>query len=307
MKIQFLLLSDGPSHKLLGLNVVKGLNKLGIETKYYFPNRNNGEMLYDPDYVFCLKPRKDSNDLISRYYKGKSKIALIINDEFLEKEKRDAYDFYVSPSIDWKEIYNDKPCYLVKEEFDFFQTKKHNDSFNIVTFGFKENLIHHLPQVISKINEKINLTIISNFSHDYILPKEFNKCNLVWTNYVGDFFNKMYDKRLIENFKNYDVGLITQYENSGRTSNRLKALMYAGLPVVTVNNKNHEDLWFNKEKTIKQFINNNNEWIESILELKEKKKRQDITDFNYEEIKKNAGIVNSAKSFLKAIKDFEND
>lgn len=121
MKIQFLLLSDGVSHKLLGINVVRGLQQLGIEADYYFPNRGNDRLMENPDYVFVLKPNSIHVELIKSF--GNSTICLIINDQMVSNDILPYIDFYVSPSINWQTRHS--PCYLVKEEFDYYTAKVH--------------------------------------------------------------------------------------------------------------------------------------------------------------------------------------
>jgi hypothetical protein len=312
MKIQFLLFSDGASHKLLGVNPAIGLQRIGVDVRVFWVKYERGERVFwvkyergeifeNPDYVFCLKPR-DSDDLILTFKNKGSSICLIANDEILPKTRISVYDFVVSPSLFWLNSY-DLDSYLIKEEIDFCQQKQHQDSFKLVTFGYKENLVNHLTQVLYEFLD-LDLTIVSNFDDSYSLPEIFYKFKLKKLN-VPNFTDSTFDEKLVKQFEEYDVGLVTQYENCGRTTNRIKTLVYCGLPVIT-NQKNCENLWFNKDK-IKLHLVNTNEWKERVLELKDKKFRQDESIFNFNLVKKNFGVEQSAKSFLDAINLYEQE
>jgi hypothetical protein len=300
MKIQFLLFSDGASHKLLGINPVRGLCNLGIQTELFWVKYSKGKLIEKPDYVFCLKPR-DSDELALDYKKRGSKICLIINDEYLEPNRLSPYDFAVSPSIKWSTIYPLK-TFLINEEFDYCQRKYHKPGRRLVTFGYKENLINHLTLVLPFLIDQ-DLTIISNFEDNFLLPEIFYKFNLKKFCVPLDMMNFKYDEELIRQFEEYDIGVITQYDDLGRTTNRIKALLYAGLPVITCLN-NNENLWFNKDK-IKLYLVRKNEWKSRILELEDHNLRQEIENYNFSIICKNYGIEKSARSFLNAIEQYE--
>jgi len=299
MKIQFLLFSEGSSHKLLGLNVVKGLKSLGIRTEFFWPKTKIGSLLDNPDYVFCLKP-SENDDLVKFFKKKGSKLCLVVNDQKISKERQIVYDFAVASSIESLSTY-DLDTFLVKEEFDYCEQKQHNSSFKIVTTGYKENLVNHLPEVLKQL-EGLDITIISNFEESYELPKIFYKFKMK-NILVPSIFNCDYDKILIKQFSEYDVGFVTQYKFCGRSSNRLKELLYAGLPVVTNFENNYEKIWFNKYKVILRQVSE--DWKQKILELNDVCIRQDISDENFDVIKNNYGYESSAKSFLRAISLFE--
>jgi hypothetical protein len=301
MKIQFLLFSDGASHKLLGINPVRGLCNLGIEAELFWVKYSKGKLIEKPDYVFCLKPR-ESDDLVLSFKNKGSKICLIVNDEYLSKDRWRIYDFAVSPSKKWQSTYP-LTTYLVKEEFDFCQWKKHKPGLKIVTFGYKENLVNHLSLVLPSLSGQ-DLTIISNFDDCFRLPDVFYNFCLKQFKAPLDVSDENYDEILIRQFEEYDIGLVTQYDDCGRTSNRIKAFLYAGLPVITSSTNNNENLWFNKDK-IKLSLVDEDEWRKKIDELSDYNTRQVVEDFNFEIIQRNYGIEQSARSFLNAIRQYE--
>lgn len=300
IKIQFILYSDGPSHKYLGINPVLGLKKLYYNAEFFWVKKNCGILIDKPDYVFCLKPRENDELILQLKSKG-AKICLIANDELISNERIQFFDFVVSPSIGWLKTYK-KPTFLIKEEFNYHQIKTHIDSFKLVTFGFKENLVKHLTSVLEKL-KNYDITIVSNFDDKKSLPKIFYEFNLVkFKNY--DYFDPEFDMKIIRQFEDYDVGLITQYKSSGRTTNRIKILLYSGLPVIT-NQDEIEQLWFDNNKIFLNCVYQEM-WIDEIEKLKDKKIRQSITNNNFNIIEKCYNIEQTAKSFLDAIKKFEN-
>jgi len=300
ISIQFLLLSDGPSHKLLGINPSIGLRKLGINSEFWFQNRQTGKLIESPNYVFCLKPR-DNDELALSYKQKNSKIVLILNDEQLPKHRTDIYDFVVSPSKTWKRLWEQNsrvPCYLIKEEFDYFTTKKHCDEeLKIVTVGYSENLKRHL-KFIEKITANFDFTIVS----EKRIPEFRNASFRQFRPNYNFYFDKNYDKEVVEQFSDFNLGIVTQDE-SGRTSNRLKLLLYSGLPVICSRTENFEDLWFNETEMKLEFFSES--VVDTIRLFSDYKKRQEITDFNYLKIRENAGLESSAKSFVEAIDLFE--
>jgi len=301
MKIQFLLLSDGPSHKLLGINVVNGLKRLGIEAEYFFSNRKAGQLLKSPAYVFCLKPR-DDDFLVAEFKKRGSKVALILNDEQLPYNRSSIYDFAVSPSIVWKRMWeskHEKPCYLIKEEFDYYFLKKHQEeSIRVVTVGYSENLKKHLMYVPT-LAMNFDFTIVSERQVPEFKNAKFKK----FQPDASYYFEKDYDKMVIEQFREFNVGIITQ-DSSGSTSNRLKSLLYAGLPVICSRTENHSDLWFNQTEMKIDYFSSS--IVDIVNSLGDFQKRQEIVDFNYSKISRYGGIEASGKSFLEAIEMFEN-
>ncbi len=314
--IQFLLLNDGASHKLLGINPIRGLQKLGVNADYYFRSRNTGKIFNDPDYVFFLKPNLDDfcDDGANKYLRTLGvTFALIVNDQRLPIKIEKNFDFFVSPSLDWKEEYRKrhpgKHCYLIKEEWDYFTEKidhRQTDKLKVVTMGYSTNLAEHFIPAIDEIKKVTNdITIITDTNLPIFEEKgcKFKKFQPHYTR----FFDDNYDKILIEQFKEYDVGIVTQ-NKLGRTSNRVKALMYAGLPVIAINSSNHADLWFDYEKETDILLYHDITGIPYYLNgLKNEDLRRDISDFNTYQLEENAGIVKSAESFLEAIRRYEED
>ncbi len=310
ISIQFLLLGDGASHKLLGINPVRGLQNLGVNADYYFRSRNTGKKIANPDYVFFLKP--DIGDVYFFTSQYLCKKVLIVNDQRLPIQTEDMFDFFVCPSLDWKEEYRrrhpNKHCYLINEEWDYV-TKKENhrqtDKLKVVTMGYSKNLEEHFIPAVEQIKKVTDdVTIITNERTEKLCTIGY-KIKIFQPHY-SRFFDKDYDKILIEQFKEYDIGIITQ-NRLGRTSNRVKAFIYAGLPVIAVNNKNHKSLWFNGHDSDILLYNDLNEIPYYLDILKNNDIRRDISDFNTYQAEKCGGIIKSAESFLEAIRRYEED
>lgn len=304
--IQFMLLGDGASHKYLGINPVYGLQKLGIDAEYYFRNRNSGVILPNPDYTFYLKPNNNDFNI-----KGSDTKVLIINDQRLPLGFESLFDFFVSPSLDWQKEYQNRhpeiPCYLIQEEINYCTTKIHKDTkeLKLVTTGYSVNLIEHFLPIVPLLKKVTNnITVITNTDFDI-----FKKagCNVrTFQPHYTKMFDSNYDQIMVEQFKEYDVGIVTQYEKSGRTSNRAKLLNYAGLPVICNSSANHQDIWFNGEYNMNCYVNCLSDWEEHLRFLRDIKMRQVCVDYNSILIKHNSGSIQSAKSFLGAIKQYEN-
>ena len=321
MNVQFLLLSDGASAKYLGINPVRGLQNLGINAEYYFRSRNTGVILPTPDYVFFLKPNlKDltvgDGVQFTHTTNNSPKFVLIVNDQRLPIESEMVYDFFVSPSLDWQREYikrhPNKPCYLINEEIDYHTTKIHKPSkeLKVVTTGYAVNLIQHFLPIVPMIKEVTkDITVVTNGKANELEMLENAGCKIVpFLPHYTRMLEENYDRLMVEQFMSYDVGVITQYGNtrgSGRTSNRVKLLNYAGLPVVCTNSANHRDLWFNGEHNRNLKVVEKIDWVTHLVYLQNVKRRQLISNFNSVAIKRCGGIIKSAKSFLEAIKQYE--
>jgi len=321
MNIQFLILSDGASARYLGVNPVVGLQRLGIKAEYYFRSRNTGVILPSPDYVFFLKPNiKDLTvgDGVQFTHTTNSsvKFVLIINDQRLPIEQEQIFDFFVSPSLDWQQEYikrhPNKPCYLINEEIDYYTTKIHKPSkeLKVVTTGYAVNLIQHFLPIVPMIKEVTkDITVVTNGSINELKMLENAGCKIVpFLPHYTRMLEENYDKLMVEQFLPYDVGIVTQYSDtrgSGRTSNRVKLLTYAGLPVVCTNSANHRDLWFNGGHNNNLKVVEDIDWITHLIYFQNVKRRQFISNFNSMTCKINGGIIKSAESFLEAIKQYE--
>ena len=317
--IQFLICQDGASAKYLGINPVKGLQRLDINAEYWFMSRNTGEIHLVPDYVFCLKPNTDNlsgcghwEQYMYNCRQRGGKLILIINDQRLPIGIEKIFDFFVSPSLDWQKEYqkrhSNKPCYLINEEIDYYTTKIHKPSkeLKIVTTGYSINLIKHFLPIVPMIKEVTNdITVITNSDFDRFANVG---CNVkTFIPHYSQMLNEDYDKLMVEQFKDYDVGIVTQYNYGiGRTSNRVKLLNYAGLPVVCTNSANHRDLWFTGETNRNLKVIEEIDWITHLVYLQNYKRRQCISNYHSGLQSQNAGIIKSGKSFLEAIKQYEN-
>jgi len=311
MKILFLLLSSGPSHILEGIHPVKGLKKLGINATMNYPALGIKPGFDDPDYVFCLKPR-ESDELILRYKRQGAKIALIMDDETLPVERMKIYDFLVTASISgqkyFQKIYS-QPCYLFKEEWDYFiSEKRHVDTENptCVTMGFHENLKKHLTDIIIREIKSVYQDFTAITNNSAIARQWCKDFRIEYKEFPKSSIPSEYSKTIIDLLSTFDVGIITQYAwNIGRSSNRLKAMLYAGLPVIAMNTENHANVWFNNAGEKVFLVKKPEDWKNFLIELKSKEKRQEITDYNLDLVRKNGGVIKSAESFLEAIQDFE--
>lgn len=309
MKIQFLLLGDGASHKFLGITPVKGLQELGIDVEYYFRSRNSGKILNDPDYVFVLKP--NPNDIKQPGIAFGKHIALIISDQRQPIEFERTFDFFVTCSQSWQKEYQlrhpDKPCYLIKEEYDYYTTKIHKpqDKLKVVTMGYSINLLaHFIPAIeqIKKVTDDITIVASTN-------EPEFEKhgCKFVqFQPHSSRFMEDCWDKIAVKQFNQYDVGIITAYKTCGRPSTRGKAFMYAGLPIIAPNVIEYQDIWFNDRNTNGLLLYNNLTGIAANLrKLQKSSIRQDISNYNTYRIESQFGAKKAGESFLGAIKKYE--
>ena len=309
MTIQFILCSDGASHKFLGITPYFGLKRLGINCEYFWPTRRIGCVFEKPDYIFVLKPsKKDTRKIVET--RSLAIKCLIISDQRLSVEEEKNYDFFVTCSQSWQQEYSkrhaDKSCYLIKEEYDYCCKKEHIDSenLNVVTMGYSNNLASHFISTISEIKKITNaITVITDVNEKIF---QDNEINFVKFQPHSDYFTKEeWDKVAVSQFKNYDVGIITQYEKSGRPSTRGKAFLYAGLPIIAPNVIEYRDLWFNNSSLNIYLYNDIKEIPVLLNHLKDAKLRNQISQNNYIQIKKNYGAMASAKSFLKGIENYE--
>lgn len=309
-KFQFLLLGDGISHQKMGTDQVTALRRLGYNVACYFPKKGFNELIENPDYVLVLKPRIQ-RDLVKHYKDKGSKLAFLVSDERFPKEHMKLYDFFLSISLDWQEEfqkeYPDKPCYLMKEEYDYCMRKVHKEnSFKIVTIGYAQCLKRYLKPILDqiKIEYKNNIYIVSNWGDDKEADKMFSEFHQ--DNYEVPI-NKMcrgnFDKWRIEQYNQYDVGIVGVLDKK-RPSNRVKSLLYAGLPVVAVSTKNHNNLWFNNANPTILKIKNNT-WTEQLKRLENIGIRQSITDYNYVLTQINGGLDKAGEAIIEAINKFE--
>lgn len=308
MKIQFILCGDGASHKFLGITPYFGMKKLGIETEYVWYSRKIGSLLENPDYIFVLKPNVEQINAICKRYPLIPK-CLIISDQRLDKEIEHKFQFFVTCSQSWQKEYQakheGKPCYLIKEEYDYCMQKNHEDSqqLKVVTMGYSNNLTEHFLDAIEQIKKVTNdITIVSGVNEP-----EFKECKFEKFKPNSDYFLKPeWDRIAVSQFNKFDIGIITQYKNSGRPSTRGKAFLYAGLPIIAPNVKEYRNIWNNKSIILNSLYDNIEEISLRLEGLKDKTIRQVISDSNYKVIKENSGAIKSAESFLKGIQDYEN-
>ena len=313
-KIQFLLLSDGISHQKMGLDQVKALRQLGCNVACYFPKRKINELIENPDYVLVLKPNAtNSYELIKKFKDKGCKIGFMVSDERYSSEMMKLFDFFLSISLDWQEDflkkYPDKPCYLMKEEYDIHLRKIHKpDSFRIVTMGYAQCLKFYLKPILEQLKDKYknNIHILTNWKD---VPEVYNFCegfnrdkfDISIDNMMDDDF----DKSRITQYNRYDVGLVGLFDIK-RPSNRLKSLMYAGLPIVTIKTKNHSNVWFNEASPTIIYVKNN-DWRSAIDSLRDYNRRQAITDHNYFLVQRNGGLEKAGEAILKAIERYEKE
>lgn len=302
--IQFLLF-EGASAKLDGLNIARGWQKLGYNVHWWFPRLGRGNLLERPEYVFTVKPRED--DLLLKFKSQGAKIVQILEDETLVPDRRKIYDFLVSSSYGWKASaaldYPNIPCYLVRDEQDYYTTKVHTpDSFRIVTAGHMENLKCHFNILPILGQRYLDVTIVSNWIDRDVFPyANFEK----WVPKF-DYFDEQHDTIMTEQFKKYDVAVVTQYASRlSRNSSRLRTFIYAGLPVVAIDSENHRDLWLNGEDVKVSLVKKETDWLDHLKALEDYKVRQEIADYNYEKVKKWGGIEQAALTFVKAIEQYE--
>lgn len=319
LSIQFLLFSDGASHKFLGINPVEGLKKLGIDAEYLFYTRKQGVLQADPDYIFVLKPKVEDlilgkkSPIIPYLYKTTyrgAKMALIVSDQRLPIEIEKRFDFFVTCSQSWQREYQlrhpDKPCYLIKEEYNYYTMKEHTPSkkLKVVTMGYSVNLVKHFIPAVKEIKKVTDdITIVGNPNKPIFA--EYGCKFEPFKPHSAYFMEETWDKIAINQFTKYDVGVITQYNNSGRTSTRGKAIMYAGLPLIAPNVIEYRDLWFNGVVTNIMLYDNLNEIYTCLKTLADESIRNWIVTDNQYKIEVNSGIINSAKSFLEGIKSYE--
>lgn len=304
MKIQFILCQFGASHKYLGHNVVNGLRQLGVQSEFYYCQTAEGRLLTDPDHTFFLKPHND--DEIRKYRGTSGKNALIMNDYWPQLDYGQ-FDFLVSPSIAWKELIEKqepaKKCYLVLEEIDYMTSKVHEQSekLKIVTTGYSTNLKRHFIPIAELIRNIFDdITVVTDVNFDLFIQAGCKTQKFVPKRAMKN--DSDYDRIMVEQFKEFDVGIVTQYKYfNARTSNRAKLFMYAGLPVVCTNSENHVDLWFNGVANKNLIVTKESEWVSHLTSLRDASRRQEISDYNTSLSKQFGGIVNSAKSFLAAI------
>lgn len=303
-RIQFLLF-EGASAKLDGLNIARGWQKLGYNVHWWFPRLGRGDLISNPEYVFTVKPRED--DLLIKFKNQGAKIVQILEDETLVPERRKIYDFLVSSSYGWKRAaerdYPNIPCYLVRDEQDYYTTKTHSpNSFKIVTAGHMENLKTHFD-ILPILNQKYSdITIVSNWIDRDTFPNaQFEK----WVPRF-DYFDENHDTIMTEQFKKYDVAVVTQYSYSlSRNSSRLRTFIYAGLPVVAIDSDNHRDLWLNGEDVKVFLVKKESDWLDYLKVLEDYKTRQEIVDYNYEKVKRWGGLEQAALTFVRAIEQYE--
>ncbi len=308
--ILFLLMSDGISHQKMGMDQVIALRKLGVKVGCYYPKRNIYEIIDNPDYIFVLKSRI-SDKMALKYKANGSKIVFLGSDERYSKERMNIYDFILTISLNWqKEFQKDYPnipCYLMKEEYAYNMTKIHKpNSFRIITMGYAQCLKLYLKPILDSIKSKYhdNIHILSNWNEnkeaDNIF-KEFHQDNFDIN--LSKMLDKGFDKNRIQQYNRYDVGLVGSW-SVHRPSNRLKSLIYAGLPVVALNTPNHTNVWFNGIEPMVIKVKNN-DWVGALNSLSDYKERQKITDYNYKLVKENGGLDKAGIAILEAIKKFE--
>lgn len=310
MRCQLLLMSDGISHRLLGMGPYYALKDMGVDAGAYFPARGLGAIDPSADVTFVLKPSAADVAQIRANVRGA--LALIINDMRLDPAVERAFDFFVSPSVGWRDEYlarhPDKPCYLVREELNHWQPKAHAAGpLRIVAHGYHQNMVHHLAPILPAIlAAHPDVTIIGNFggAEDAGLPECFRACNLVPSIHHRAFVDPDFDEPFIRQFEHYDVGIVTQYRGAARTSNRVKALMYAGLPVVASRNGSHDDLWFGRYGEIVHQAETVEDWLSALDGLRNPANRQRIADHNLSVVSQQGGHVRSAGDFLAAIEAF---
>lgn len=330
--IQFIL-SEGASAKLDGLNLCRGLQNLGYNAHYWFhvpPNQDvfeknfrdiykeewlklKGKLLERPEYVFTVKPRND--ELLIKFKNQGAKLVYIFEDETLLPERRKIYDFVVSSSFSWKRTaelgFAGLPCYLIRDEQDYYTTKAHvpsmysinPHSLRIVTAGHMECLKHHF-NILPILRQRYrDITIVSNWIDKEIFPDvQFEK----WVPKF-DYFNKDHDRIMTEQFLKYDVAVVTQFPAGlDRNSSRLRTFIYAGLPVVAIDSENHRDLWLNGDAPKIFLVKEESDWLDYLAVLEDYKTRQEVVNYNYEKVKKYAGIEKAALTFIEAIKQYEN-
>lgn len=310
MKLQFLLLNDGASHHVLGTLIVKGLRKLGVESYCYYPSQKIIELCDKPDYVFCLKPSDKDEELILKFKCKGSKVVWIASDMWLNPDKLKIYDFFVSSSIDWlnwgKQENPNFRGYMVKDEWDYYTYKKHTEkTLNCVTMGYMENLNKNFYPLLPYIRPFVDtITVISGGELELFIKKY---PDLKFQHFLNPKFGDAdFDKKVIEQFSVFDVGIVVA-NHSSRSSNRTKAMMYSGIPIVATMTNNHKDLWFNQSGEKILLVEKEEDWKEKLSYLRNPVNRQMIVDHNLPLIKRESGAIEMAKTFLKAIESYEEE
>jgi hypothetical protein len=319
-------MAEGASAKLDGMNLARGMRRLGYNVNYWFHVKYpklfvehfsklhpevkgdiRGTLHDNPEYVFTVKPMND--ELLIKFKNQGAKIIYIVEDETLSPERRSLYDFIVSSSYGWKKSamvqFPGLPCYIIRDEQDYYTTKIHiPNSFKIVTTGHMENLKHHF-NILPVLEQKYqDITIVSNWIDRTVFP------TTKFDNWVPplDYFSETHDTTMTEQFKKYDVGISTQYPYGlDSNSSRLRMLMYAGLPVIAVDSLVHQDIWCNGEETKVLLVKKESDWLDHLKTLEDYKVRQEIVNYNYGKIKKFAGIEQAALTFVRAIEQYEQE
>jgi len=181
--------------------------------------------------------------------------------------------------------------------------------------SYKESIVQYLSSIINVIHPFFpNITIVSNFSNKEIetkniLPSSFYKCSLkIFAPSAHYMLNDGHDQKMIDQFKDYDIGIETQIpERNARTSNGVKIFMYAGLPVISHFSLNNTNIWFNNSNEETFFVKKPDDWLKHLNFLKNPSIRQNISEKNKNISINNAGIINSAKSFMEAIEKYESN